>query len=95
MHVLRIEHEVPDYDRWKNAFDSDPIGRQAAGVLRYRVLRGAADPNFVMIDLEFETAAEAERMETSLRELWGRVDVARNPQARQAELVESQDVKGL
>ena len=28
MHILRIEHPVPDYDAWKQAFDSDPIGRE-------------------------------------------------------------------
>ena len=27
MHILRIEHPVPDYDAWKEAFDSDPISR--------------------------------------------------------------------
>ena len=39
MHVLRVEHSVPDYDRWKQAFDDDPIGRERAGVRRYRILR--------------------------------------------------------
>jgi hypothetical protein len=27
MHILRIEHPVPDYDAWKQAFDSDPLNR--------------------------------------------------------------------
>jgi hypothetical protein len=27
MYILRIEHPVSDYDAWKAAFDSDPIGR--------------------------------------------------------------------
>ena len=27
VHILRIEHPVPDYDAWKEAFDSDPISR--------------------------------------------------------------------
>ncbi len=25
MYMLRIEHPVPSYERWKNAFDSDPV----------------------------------------------------------------------
>ena len=31
MYILRIEHPVPDYDAWKAAFDSDPIGRERSG----------------------------------------------------------------
>jgi hypothetical protein len=91
MHILRVEHEVPDYDNWKKAFDSDPIGRKDSGVRRHRILRSVDDPNQVMIDLEFETANEAERMQTALLELWGRVDVMRNPQSRTVEVVEIKD----
>jgi hypothetical protein len=36
MHILRIEHPVPDYDSWKAAFDSDPVGRERSAVRRYR-----------------------------------------------------------
>ena len=39
MHILRIEHPVPDYDAWKEAFDSNPISREHSGVRRYRILR--------------------------------------------------------
>ncbi len=92
MHVLRIEHSVDDYDEWKKVFDSDPLGRKQSGVVRYRVLRAGDDPNLVMIDLEFASSDEAERMHAALRELWGRVDVMRNPQARAAEIVESQEL---
>jgi hypothetical protein len=31
MATLRIEHFVDDFDAWKQAFDSDPIGRGGAG----------------------------------------------------------------
>ncbi len=48
MHILRIEHQVPDYDAWKEAFDSDPIGRERSGVRRYHILRATDDPNYVM-----------------------------------------------
>ena len=87
MYVLRVEHVVPDYDAWRAAFDSDPIGREKAGVVRYRVLRATDDPNIVMIDLEFASAAEADQMHESLKKLWGRVDVMRDPSARSAEIV--------
>ena len=91
MHVLRIEHPVPNYDAWKEAFDSDPIGRQRSGVRRYRILRPTDDPNYVMIDLEFDSAREAEAAEAELRELWSRVEVMHSPQAR---IVEEVEIKG-
>ena len=89
MHVLRIEHPVPDYDAWKQTFDSDPIGRERGGVRGYRVLRAADDPNYALIDLEFDDVDTAEAFLAKLRELWGRVDVMRDPTARIVEVVES------
>lgn len=91
MHVLRVEHSVGNYDEWKKAFDNDPIGRKKSGVLRYRILRAVDDPQRVMIDLEFENSGEADRMHESLKELWGRVDVMRDPQARTVEVVEAEE----
>jgi hypothetical protein len=73
MTVLRIEHPVPDYEAWKQAFDADPVGRERSGVRRYRILRASDDPSYVMIDLEFDTAAEAETLLASLRVIWDRV----------------------
>ena len=89
--ILRIEHRVPDFDGWKQAFDSDPAGRRQSGVRRYQVLRSIDDPNYVMIDLEFDSASEAEAAHAALRELWGRVDVVRSPQARIVEALESKE----
>jgi hypothetical protein len=66
MHILRIEHPVPNYDAWKAAFDSDPIDRERSGVRRYRILRATDDPNYVMIDLEFDSASEAEAVKAAL-----------------------------
>jgi hypothetical protein len=50
--------------------DSDPVDRKGSGVRRYSVHRSVADPNFVMIDLEFDTVAEAEKALEQLRRLW-------------------------
>ena len=91
MHVLRIEHPVPDYERWKAAFDSDPADRERSGVRRYRILRPTDDPNYVMIDLEFDTPGEAEALLRTMREVWSRVDVMRDPQARIVEAVEDKE----
>jgi hypothetical protein len=93
MHTLRIEHPVSNYDTWKAAFDSDPIGRERSGVRRYRILRPTDDPNYVMIDLEFDSQSEAEAMHDALRELWSRVEgmVMTNPRARVVEVGESKE----
>jgi hypothetical protein len=91
MATLRIEHPVPDYDAWKQVFDKDPVGRQKSGVRRYKVLRAIDDPNYVMIDLEFDTPSDAEALLTAMRVIWGRVQgtIISNPQARIVEAVEA------
>lgn len=93
MYILRIEHPVPDFDGWKKAFDSDPVGREKSGVRRYRVLRAIDDPNYVMIDLEFDTASQAEALLAAMRVVWGRVEgtIMLNPQARIVEAVETKE----
>lgn len=91
MIILHIEHAVPDFVSWKQAFDRDPMDRRGSGVRHYQVYRSVADPNFVLIDLEFEGVAEAERMLGRLRELWAGAGAAvmRNPQACVIEVVET------
>ena len=91
MTILRIEHPVPDFERWKQAFDSDPVGRTQSGVSRYRILRLADDPNYVMIDLEFDTAAEAEVLLAAMRRVWtgAGAAVSSNQRARIVETVEA------
>jgi len=88
--VLRIEHTVLDFDAWMRAFDADPLGRAASGVVRHRVMRDANDPSYMMIDLEFTTADDAAAMLVSLRELWGRVTgtLITDPKGRIVEIVE-------
>jgi len=91
MFMLRIQHPVPDFDGWKKAFDSDPVGRQKSGVRRYQILRAVDDPNFVMIDLEFDSVAQAEALLAAMRVVWGNVQgtIMTNPEARIVEAVES------
>jgi len=93
MHILRVEHPVPDFGTWKTAFDNDPVGRKQVGVRRYRILRPIDDPKYVMIDLEFDTASEAETLLAALRVVWGRVEgkIMLNPQARIVEAVETKE----
>ncbi len=67
MYVLRIEYPVADYDSWKAAFDLDALDREGSGVRRYRIVRPTDDPDYVMIDLDFENASEAEAYLGALR----------------------------
>ena len=91
MHILRIEHAVPDFAAWKKAFDSDPLGRQRSGVRRYRVLRPVDDAHYVLVDLEFETLAQAEATQRALRQLRGQVEgkVIEKGKARILEVAET------
>jgi hypothetical protein len=92
MHILRIEHPVPDFDAWKEAFDSDPMGRQQSGVRSYRILRPTDDRHYVQIDLDFDDSSTAEAFLGKLRELWARVEgrIMESPRARIVEAVESE-----
>jgi hypothetical protein len=57
-------------------------------------MRPVDDRAYAMIDLEFDTQAEAETMLRSLRDLWSRVDgqVMSDAQARIVETVESMEL---
>ena len=96
MHILRIEHQIRDFNSWKAAFDRDPIGRQQSGVRGHRVLRPIDDPNYVMLDLEFESASEAEAFRDALqRDVWRSRQAASalvgSPQTRIIEAVENKE----
>jgi hypothetical protein len=91
MLIMRIEHSVPNFEKWKQAFDRDPADRKGSGVRRYRVLRLNDDPNYVMVDLEFDTAGEAEAFLQKMQRIWEgpAKGVMQNPRARIAEVVEN------
>jgi len=91
MYMLRIEHPVPNYDGWKQAFDSDPVGRVKSGVRRYQILRPIDNPNHVMIDLEFDSRERAEALLAAMRVMWERVEgtIMMNPKAQIVEAMET------
>lgn len=88
---LHIEHEVRHFDAWKNAFDSDPVGRQKLGVRYYQILQSVDNPNYVMIDLDFENVNQAEALVAAMQPVWNRVGaiLIDAPQWRIAEAVEA------
>lgn len=91
MPTVRIQHPIADYDSWKQAFDSDPVGRERSGVRRYQILRPVDDPNFVMIDLDFDNTSAAESFLVAMRGIWSRVQgtIMENPRAWIVEVAES------
>lgn len=93
MYTLCIEHPVPSYDKWKQAFDSDPIGREKMKVRRYQILRPMDNPNYVIIQLEFDTASDAEALLNAMRAVWARVEgtIMTNPKAQIVEILETKE----
>ena len=73
MSMLVIQHPVTDFQAWKKAFDSDPVGRAKNGVTRHAIYRPADDPKYVVVNLEFSSRGQAEKFLPKLRELWRRV----------------------
>jgi len=60
MATLRIEHAIHDYQTWQKAFDSFAQARTRAGVRSFAVRQPVNDPKYLMLDLEFDTAGQAE-----------------------------------
>ena len=94
MPIVRIEHAVPSLEKWKQAFDNDPADRKGSGVRRYQVYQAHADPNYVMIDLEFDTLGEAEAFLRTMERIWGGPGkaVMQNPRSRIVNRLESKEL---
>lgn len=91
MTILRIGHKVESFEGWKKVFDSDPISRKQSGARRYRIFQLTDDPNYVIIDLEFDNLKNAELTLASLNKLWSNVEgkVIFKPQTQILNIVES------
>jgi hypothetical protein len=95
MILLHIEHTVFDFDHWKASFDSYAELRQKSGVRRYEVSRPIDNPNFAMIDLEFDSVREAEALLAAVQQVWQRVGgtLIEDPQWRISEVVETKELQ--
>ena len=60
MITLRIEHAIYDFGTWQKAFDSFAEARAKAGVRSSAIRQPVDDPKYLMLDLEFDTAGQAE-----------------------------------
>jgi hypothetical protein len=68
MATLRIEHPIHDYESWQQAFDSFARARANAGVRSFAIRQPMNDPKYLMLDLEFATAGQAEAFAKFLHE---------------------------
>jgi hypothetical protein len=59
MAFLLAHFEVPNYDEWKQFFDSDPAGRKEAAQ-GHQLFQAVDDPNKVFVGVEFASADEAQ-----------------------------------
>jgi quinol monooxygenase YgiN len=95
MHTVRIEHRIHDFVTWKAAFDRDPARRQESGVHHYRVSRRISDPNFIVIELDFDTADAAEAFLATMRTVWtapqATAVIRGSPHAEIVEMVEHKE----
>ena len=72
MPTLHIEHAITDFDTWTSAFNRFADVRRDAGVRAHRVQRPVDDPMYVVIDLDFDTADEAQAFLRFLNaKVWG------------------------
>ena len=92
MPVLQIEHPVRDFETWKAAFDGGQERREVGKVRRYGVYRPVDHPNYIAVDLEFDSRDEAEAFKLGLEEMWRSPQAARvlggTPRARIVDIVE-------
>jgi len=74
--TLKLEHAIVDFETWRSAFERDPVGRERLGVRRYRICRPIDDPKYVLVDLDFDSAAEAQTFLTALEQVWSRAELS-------------------
>jgi hypothetical protein len=95
MATLRIEHAIHDYQLWQTAFDSGAEARAKAGARSFAIRRPVDDPKYLMLDLEFDTAGQAEAFAEFLHQhIWSSPAsspaLAGAPQTRILDLIRSE-----
>ncbi len=85
--LVLIQHPVgrgpfSDFDSWKRAFDSDPVGRAEHRVRRHSIYR-SPEADYVVISLEFSSLDEASAfkvdLDSALADAWRNMGVERSP----------------
>lgn len=71
MPTLHIDHAISDLTVWRGAFDPLQDVRRQAGVLHEQVRQPVGDPHRIVVDLEFDTVANAEAfLEFLVNHIW-------------------------
>jgi hypothetical protein len=77
MFTLNIEHAINDFPTWKQAFDRFAQTRRDAGVVSHRISRPVDDPNYLVVELEFDAQDTAERFRQYLHNVvWANSDAS-------------------
>ncbi len=96
MTTLRIEHAISDFQLWKTAFDGFAEARANAGVRSFAIRQPVDDPQYLMLDLEFDSAGRAQTFAEFLEQhVWSSPaaspGLAGTPQTRILDLVPTAD----
>src|SRR4029079_2186659 len=57
--MMIIMHKVPNFEKWKSAYDEHDSARLAYGIHNYVIGRGTEDSNMVMVALKIDDIAKA------------------------------------
>ena len=77
MALLQIEHEISDLAVWREAFDRFASAREKAGVTRTEVYQPTEDPNYIVVNLSFQSAEAATDFRTFLiNQIWSSPDAS-------------------
>jgi hypothetical protein len=69
MPILHIEHEISDLTTWLETFKRFAPAREQAGVQQAEVFQPADDPNYIVVNLRFESADAAANFRTFLTDV--------------------------
>jgi hypothetical protein len=97
--TLRIEHPVRNFGQWLSAFDSFANIRARSGVRGYSIRRPVDDPDYLLLDLEFDGAEQATAFADFLRQrVWPSTitspAIDGTPTTRILEVVRSSELTG-
>jgi Antibiotic biosynthesis monooxygenase len=67
MPILHIEHEISDLTTWLEAFSRFAPAREQAGVQQTEVFQPSDDPNYIVVNLRFESVDAASNFRTFLQ----------------------------
>lgn len=75
MPILHIEHEINDLDTWLETFKKFAPAREQAGVQQAEIYHPPDNPNYIVVNLRFETVDAASNFRKFLTDvIWASPD---------------------